>query len=465
MHEDQKFKMIWNSQNLSEALGVDLNHKNISASEIHINSKNVTPGSIFLALNGTKTDGHNYVAEALEMGAAVAIVSKIPTGINSDKLILVDDCLEALNLMAKYKRTRSKAKFIGITGSVGKTSLKEAAKYAFTPMGNTFSSRGNFNNNLGLLINLASMPDDAEYCIFELGMNKAGEIRILTNILLPDFVIINNIHNTHQVNFFSIKDIALAKAEILEGLDAKTGIVILPKNNEFYSLLKEQAKKLMLKNIYDFGENDNFSSISLIETTETKAIYKNNLSNHEVIVNHNNLPNYHLLNFAPILLIGDLMGLNTETMAEGLKHYKIFNGRGNIIHVEKNDFYIVDDSYNSSPSSLEASIKYFSKLKAKRKIILIGDMLELGKIEVEEHARFVNIIKNSAIDLIITYGSLASEISKGLKGQKVVFHCDSLEAVKDIITSIIKPKDYILVKASASTGLSEIVSFLVSSQI
>ena len=460
MFGSKKFEIIWDSKALSEALGVVV-ADNIYASELHINSKDVSPGSIFIALAGDKSDGHKYVSDSLNMGAEIAIVSKIPSeNIDPNKLILVHDCLEAINLMAKYKRNKSKAIFLGITGSVGKTSLKEAAKCAFSSLGKTFCSRGNFNNNLGLLLNLASMSDDSKYCIFELGMNNSGEMRILSNILLPDIAIINNVYNTHQANFLSTKDIALAKAEILEGLDKETGIVILPKSNEFYSLLESCAKKLRIKNIYSFGENENSTSMNFNSCTNELASYKNNLSGQEISVNHNNLPNYHLLNFAPILLSAQLLNLDITAMTKALESYEIYTGRGNIIHVTKNDFYIIDDSYNSSPSALEASIKYFSQLKLKRKIILLGDMLELGKQEVEEHSKFVNIIKNTDIDIVVTYGNLASFISKGLEVNKITFHSNNLDDIKHFIKSIIRPKDYILVKASASTKLSEVVTFL-----
>ncbi len=456
----KKFEIIWNSNALSEALGVFVSD-NIYASGLHINSKDVTPGSIFIALEGAKSDGHNYVEDALNMGAEIAIVSRMPSeNIDPNKIILVHDCFEAINLMAKYKRSKSQAIFLGITGSVGKTSLKEAAKCAFSSLGKTFCSRGNFNNKLGLLINLASMPHDAEYCIFELGMNNSGEMRILSNILSPNIAIINNVYNTHQANFLSTKDIALAKAEILEGLDKENSLVILPRSNEFYSLLESCAKKLRIKNIYSFGKNENSTSMNFNSYTHNVASYSNNLSGQEISIKHNNLPNYHLLNFTPILLSGQLLNLNIRDMAKALESYEIYEGRGNIIHVIKNDFYIIDDSYNSSPSALEASIKYFFQLKLKRKIILLGDMLELGKNEVEEHSKFINIIKNTDIDIVVTYGNLASCISKGLEGDKITFHSNNLADIKHFIKNIIRPKDYILVKASASTKLFEVVTFL-----
>lgn len=241
--------MIWNSETLSKALGITISNS-INCNEVQFNSKDVKKGDLFIALKGNG-DGHDYVLDAIDKGANAVIVSKHIDIVDKNKIILVDNCFEALQKMALYKRGSSKAKFIAITGSVGKTSTKEALKTLLTETsdksldllyneaneneeefeGNTersttaykkvredastgltyklplevrglvFASRGNFNNHLGVLINLASMPDDTEYAIFELGMNHKGEIRELVQILKTNIAMITNISEAH-LEFF-----------------------------------------------------------------------------------------------------------------------------------------------------------------------------------------------------------------------------------------------------------------------
>ena len=176
--------MIWTAEDLSAALSVQVN-LNICGGEIQFNSNSVKQGDLFIALQGNQ-DGHIYAVDALKRGANAVIISKKIDNLPEDKVILVEDTARALYKMAEYKRAKSKAKFIGITGSVGKTSTKDMTNTVLQAFGKVFASRGNFNNYLGVQINLASMSDDAEYAVFEMGMNKAGEIRSLGEIIRPD---------------------------------------------------------------------------------------------------------------------------------------------------------------------------------------------------------------------------------------------------------------------------------------
>ncbi|MEK6734561.1 MAG: Mur ligase family protein, partial [Pseudomonadota bacterium] len=177
--------MIWSAKEAAIATDGKI-FSNWRGGKIVFDSRLIEKDDIFIALPGAKIDSHEFVADALRQGAAAAIVSKIPDNLeNKDKLLLVNNCLQALNSMALYKRNRSQAKFIAVTGSVGKTSTKEQLKLAFEAHGKTFVSRGNYNNFLGVPINLASMPDDTEFAIFEIGMDHAGEIEPLSKMVKP----------------------------------------------------------------------------------------------------------------------------------------------------------------------------------------------------------------------------------------------------------------------------------------
>ena len=242
---------LWTNESLSDALGITMrDHNYYSANRIEFNSSQVQIGDLFIALKGAR-DGHIFVKDALEQGAQCAIVEYYPPQCDPSKLILVPSCINALNMLASYNRSRLQSKIIAITGSVGKTSTKEAFALALNGVGKIFSGRGNFNNHLGLPINMASIPLDTDYVILELGMNHVGEISYLSKMLEPDIAIITKIAPAHLAFFSSVKDIAMAKSEIFEGLKSD-GLAILNKDDEYFDIMRNEALKYT-KNIKSFG--------------------------------------------------------------------------------------------------------------------------------------------------------------------------------------------------------------------
>jgi UDP-N-acetylmuramoyl-tripeptide--D-alanyl-D-alanine ligase len=242
---------LWDKESLGAALNIKTNIQ-YSANRIEFNSANVQPDDLFIAMKGAR-DGHFFVQDALNRGASCALVEYHPEGCDISRLVLVESCLDALNNLAKYNRSRLKAKIIAITGSVGKTSTKEAFALASEGFGKIFSGRGNFNNHLGLPMNIASIPLDTDYVILELGMNHAGEIRYLSKMLKPDVAIITKIAPAHLAFFSSVKDIALAKSEIFEGL-SENGVAIFNKDDEYFDVMHQEAFKYT-SNIRTFGTN------------------------------------------------------------------------------------------------------------------------------------------------------------------------------------------------------------------
>jgi UDP-N-acetylmuramoyl-tripeptide--D-alanyl-D-alanine ligase len=259
---------LWNKESLSGALNIKTNIE-YSANRIEFNSENVQPGDLFIAVKGAR-DGHLFVQDALNKGASCAIVEYHPEGCDISRLVLVQSCLDALNNLAEYNRSRLKAKIIAITGSVGKTSTKEAFSLALEGFGNVFSGRGNFNNHLGLPINMASIPLDTDYVILELGMNHAGEIRYLSKMLKPDVAIITKIAPAHLAFFNSVKDIAKAKSEIFEGL-SQNGVAIFNKDDEYCDIMYQEALKYT-NNIRTFGTSQ-ISDIIIHELENNHWVY------------------------------------------------------------------------------------------------------------------------------------------------------------------------------------------------
>ena len=216
--------MIWTSKQISQALDIKFSSKN-NFGILQFNSKDVTEGDIFIALKGGARDGHDFVLDAINRGAGLAIVSQDVKDVPESKVIKVENTFEALQDLAEYKRQNSKAHFIGITGSVGKTSTKEILGLVLESFGKTFISRNNFNNQIGVPINLASVSDDDEFVVIEMGMRAAGEISHLTKQVTPDIAVITSVAEGHLEFFDSVEKIADAKSEIFEYTN-KNGIAV-----------------------------------------------------------------------------------------------------------------------------------------------------------------------------------------------------------------------------------------------
>ncbi|MFV9897767.1 MAG: UDP-N-acetylmuramoyl-tripeptide--D-alanyl-D-alanine ligase [Rickettsia conorii subsp. raoultii] len=298
--------MIWNSKTLSAVLGITISNS-INCNEVQFNSKDVKKGDLFIALQGNR-DGHDYVLDAIDKGAAAVIISKRVEINDKDKIILVDDCFEALQKMALYKRENSKAKFIAITGSVGKTSTKEALKVLLQHDFLVFASRGNFNNKLGMLINLASMADDTEYAIFELGMNHKGEIRELVQILKPNIAMITNISEAHLEFFNSLEEIAEAKCEIFANF-SKNDIAVINADTNCYNKILSILKNLSITDIHSFGRSSKTSAeLILYENLGEQVYLKYKINNKVLDVTIPFIPRHFTENYTGVLLIIDILG-------------------------------------------------------------------------------------------------------------------------------------------------------------
>ena len=245
---------LWTGEEVAQATGGRLT-RDWTASGVSIDSRSVEPGDLFIALKGPTFDGHDYAGKAIKAGAAAALVHRRADGIDEgDPLIIVDDTFAALWRLGTAARERSAARLIAVTGSVGKTGTKEALRLCLDPQGITAASVGSFNNHWGVPLSLARMQRDAAYGVFELGMNHAGEISELTRLVRPHVSIITNIEPAHLGNFNSITEIADAKAEIFEGMDAN-GTAVLNRENAFFHHLRDKAEQAGVGRILSFGRH------------------------------------------------------------------------------------------------------------------------------------------------------------------------------------------------------------------
>jgi len=451
--------MIWSAASLSEALNITVNPK-IYGEEIQFNSNSVKEGDLFIALSGNQ-DGHNYAMDALRQGANAVIVMKEIDGLPKDKVILVEDTLEALYKMAEYKRKKSKAKFIGVTGSVGKTGTKDTIKIILQGLGKVFASRGNFNNYLGVPINLASMPDDVEYAIFEMGMNKPGEIRNLSKMVRPEISLITSISEAHLEFFDSVHSIVDAKSEIFEDMP-KNGIAVIPLDNKYYGRILFNLEKFGVKNIYTFGRHDHADSrFKHYENLgkEVRLVYQ--IDSKEIEIKLPFVPIHYARNFSAVLLIVKLLGLDLNKAVLQFNNFELIDGRGKIQNVTKDEknFQLICDYYNANPESLAASLEYLKELDHHRKVAVIGDMLELGKSSMQLHLDLVQKIIDSGAKKVLLVGPNSSHIYNSLPDTINKAHFENVDLLIAKLDELIEGDELILIKGSRGIKLDKIIQY------
>lgn len=440
--------MIWSSEVLSSITGGKTFSK-WHGNKIVFDSRLVEHNDIFIALPGANLDGHDFVKQALEeKGAAAAIVSRIPEGLEDiSKLLIVEDVSSALSIMAKYKRNKSKAKIIAITGSVGKTSTKELMGLALSIYGKTYVSRGNYNNFLGVPINLASMPDDCEYAVIEIGMDHAGEITPLSQLVKPNIAVITAIESIHLANFNSIEGIARAKAEIFSGLTPNSTVVISSLSNCYEILLEEANANPNIKKIINIGEDSNIASYQIINN-ETYATLRINLE--KVALRLDSIIGKHQIhNMMVVLTCLKELSLDINKAADSLSNFKLPRGRGAVFNIEVSGkkITLIDDSYNAGPVSIKAALKNLSSYQG-RKIAILGDMTEQGKESLKVHLDLKNDIINNKIDKIICFGQQMGELFKTLPKEIQLGAYKDLKTLAKDLPDLIQENDVLLIKGS-----------------
>ncbi|WP_375333467.1 UDP-N-acetylmuramoyl-tripeptide--D-alanyl-D-alanine ligase [Candidatus Tisiphia endosymbiont of Xenochironomus xenolabis] len=451
--------MIWSARDLSNALNIEV-HPDIHGGQVQFNSNSVTDGDLFIALKGAN-DGHNYALHALERGANAVIISQEITGLPDEKVIMVPDTLTALHQMAEYKRQKSQAKFIGVTGSSGKTGTKEAIKTVLSHFGSTFASRGNFNNHLGVPINLASLPDDIEYAVFEMGMNHPGEIRTLTKMVKPDISVITTISEAHLEFFQSQLHLVDAKCEIFEGM-SKDGIAVIDLDSPYYNRVLQNLKQLSINNIYSFGTSP-YADCSLISyeyqqiTQQVRLRYS--IHNTKIDIKIPLVPEHYARNYTIALQMSAILNLDINVAARQLNKILLMDGRGKLINAKYHgqDYQIICDYYNANPESVKAALLYLKQLSGKKKIAIIGDMLELGDNSIKFHKDLIPAILDSGANRVFLVGNNIQYIYQSLPDEIEKIHFDNVDLLIENLSKLLKGNELILIKGSNSTQLSKII--------
>ena len=431
---------------------------------ISINSKNLKKNDVFFAIKGKKIDGNKFISEAFKKKTSLAIVNKINKKLTLSKQIKVKNTLNFLTKCSSIFRENISAKIISITGSCGKTTLKEMLGFILKNITRTSYSPKSYNNKYGVPLSLINLKRDDKFGVLEVGMDKKGEIDSLTKIIKPDLGIITNISYAHSKNFKNIRQIAKAKAEIMNNIK-ENGTIILNKDDNFYDFHKKIAVKKKL-NVLSYSIKNKSSVIQLIKIKKIKNIYKLfiNIGNQSVTFYAKNNFESNLYNTLATLAIVSVY-LDIRVLRKDIfLNFKTPIGRGDIskIKFKNKKIFLIDETYNSNPLSLKTAIENYDKLATQnsKKYLILGDMLELGKNSLKQHRLISKIINKSKIDKVYVIGKYMRETFKGLDQNKKAQVLKCKNSIIDLINNNLDNNDYLMIKGSNSTGLHKISSNL-----
>lgn len=437
-----------------------------------IDSRSVAGGDLFIALEGPNFDGHNFVFEALERGASAAMVSRIPADckqtINEDRLVVVDDTMTALTRLANAARERVSARVAAVTGSVGKTTTKNALTLVLGRQGTSHATAGNLNNHWGAPLSLARMPSDTQYGIFELGMNHAGEIKPLSELVRPNVSVVTTVEAVHLEFFDSVAAIADAKSEIFAGLQPD-GTAVIPADNPHHDRLRRAALECGAKSVISFG-TDNGSAYRLIawSVTDSGTRIAADVNGRRLVYDIGLTGKHMALNSLAVLASVDALGGDVERAAGDLNDMKPPPGRGerSIIKLQGGVFDLIDESYNASPASITALVESLGATQRKgRAVLVLGDMLELGDQSPAMHADLAGSIATSGIDAVFTAGPLMQHLHDSLPSSLITAHAANSESLSSRVTEDVQPGDVVAVKGSFGSKMSVVVNALKDLQI
>jgi len=442
---------LWRAEEIIDATKGESTRNDWVVDGVTLDSRHIKKGDLFVAIKGPVCDGHDFVKSAFENGAGAALVSQEVPGASGPQII-VNDTEDALEVLAKAARRRSKGKIIAITGSFGKTSTKEALGLILGKQGKTTFTQGSFNNHWGVPLCVSRLHSQDDYGVFELGMNHAGELTPLSKIVQPDVALITTVGGGHAGNFSSIKEIAKAKAEIFAGM--KPGATaILNRDNEYYDYLASIVHEHQLK-IISFGQHTS-ADFRIERYQETPSGLEIKLSYNGTSVEYS-IPafaHHWAWNSAGALASVYEAGGDVAKAATALSEYEIPAGRGKINHYPymSGQITVIDDSYNAGPDSMRASIDVLSKIRLNsggRKIAVLGDMLELGDKSSDEHKALWPYLEKANIDALFACGVEIKALVDKVPQCIVQGYSEDAMQVLPLLTEYVDENDVVLVKGS-----------------
>ena len=429
-------------------------------------TRTIKDGDCYIGIKGENFDGNIFWEKALENGASTVIVQNVE--IENEKLkkwtdkniIKVENTLEALYNIARYKRNLYDIPVIAITGSVGKTSTKDIVANVVAKKYKTLKTEGNNNNNIGLPFTILRMQDE-EVAVLEMGMNHFGEISLLASIANPTICIITNIGTSHIGNLGSRENILKAKLEILEG--SKKQAVIINNDNDLLHKWYEENKENYNIKTYGIKEKSNVMAKE-IKLEENNSTFTCKIDDEEEKIKVPVGGEHFVLNALCAITVGEVLKIEEDKIKVGIESFELTKKRMDIIEF-KNGIKIINDAYNASLESMKASLRVLSEYK-ERKIAVLGDMFELGEFSEELHKKVGEEVVKNKIDILIACRENAeyiADVEKEKMDKENIYYLENKEEIEPLLQQIVKNNDVILFKASNGMGFYKIVERLVES--
>jgi UDP-N-acetylmuramoyl-tripeptide--D-alanyl-D-alanine ligase len=451
---------LWTSDEIAAATGGTASAP-FEVIGVTFDSREVRPGDLFVAMPGTVHDGHKFVASAFAAGAAGAIVSQPVSGPH----VLVEDTFAALQALGRASRERSRATIIGVTGSVGKTSTKEALYAALdrNRPGRVHRSVKSYNNHTGVPLSLSRMPRDAQFAVLEMGMNHAGEIHALTMQVRPHVTLITAIAPAHIENLGSEEAIADAKAEIFDGLE-RDGVAIIPNGTGHRDRLVKSARR-HADRIITFGSGDaDVHAIHAVSAETGGSLISAGLLEREITFTISQRGDHWVSNALAVLAAVEAVGEDVAVAALALADLGGLKGRGerHTLELDGGEILLIDESYNANPASMAATLKSLgAERDVNRRIAVLGPMRELGEHTLALHAALAPAVRDAHVDRLILIGDEMRPLAEEVVGTISFDLVSSVDEATQSLMEIVRPGDAVLVKASNSIGLAKLVERMV----
>ena len=412
---------------------------------VSIDTRSIKVNDIFFAIKGPNFDGNKFALQAIKNGASYVVSDNLDISKKSDKIIYVENSIKALQKLANYHRRKLNTKIIAITGSNGKTTTKELVLNVLKSRFKTVATKGNLNNHLGVPLSLLSIDKDTEIGIIEMGANHLNEIANLCVIAEPDFGYITNFGNAHLEGFKSLEGVIKGKSELYDYLKSNKKFIFYNSDN------KKQSNILNgYANTFTYGVNDD-SNCNIINCSNEDSVHVNYRSE---LIKSNIYGDYNFENICIAIAIGEYFGVSFEQIKKGIESYLPENNRSQVTITERNT--VVLDAYNANPTSMKLAIESFCKTSYSNKMIIVGDMFELGNDSIHYHQEIINYLEKINDSIIYIVGEYFCNTKHSDK-------IKSFSSKKELINNLSKTNvsNYsILIKGSRGMQLEKIIEFI-----
>lgn len=448
---------LWTAEEIAQATGGEITSGDFAVSGISIDTRTLEKGDLFVALQAER-DGHEFAVSAFDAGAAGALVSRPVSG----PCVQVGDTLEGLSAMARASVARCPGKRVAITGSVGKTSAKDALFAILQDMAVTHRSVASYNNHWGVPLSLARMPRESEYGIFEIGTNHPGEIRPLSELVKPHVALITHVALAHLAGFGSLVEIAREKASIFAGL-VPGGTAILPADNATAPFLRDEAKRHGAVKILSFGRSEDADVRVLEWRLQDHGAHAVFDAQGQEISTFVPMPGEHWGDLlAGVMSIGLALGLDVAEMAARFGKLQASPGRGEQLQVpvQGGEVQLVDDSYNANPTSMGAALDQFARPGPSRKFAVLGEMLEMGEQSEELHLSMSEQIIAADLAGLWLVGEGWRHMAKNHELAPAIHWQADVEGIAETLYAGLRPGDAVLIKGSNGSGVHKVAKAL-----